>query len=90
MVWFGGGRERVYFRYPNKASFGRCSVGKASLPKIGSKWLGPPLHAIEIGKERPKALPIGMRERERERKTHGRTKWIRVCHEMSSGRKRKH
>ena len=37
------------------------------MPKIGSKWLGPPLHAIEIGKERPKALPIGERERERER-----------------------
>ena len=42
------------------------------MPKIGSKWLGPPLHAIEIGKERPKALPIGERERERERERDSR------------------
>ena len=44
------------------------------------------MHDIEIGREKPKALPVGMRERE----TRGRTKRIRVCHEMSSGRKRKH
>ena len=31
----------VYFLYLAKASFGRCTTGKTSLPKIGSKWLGP-------------------------------------------------
>ena len=36
-VWFGGRGKRVYFRYPARTSFGRCSVGKASLPKIGNK-----------------------------------------------------
>ena len=36
-VWLGGKGKRVYFWYPTRTSFGRCSARKASLPKIGNK-----------------------------------------------------
>ena len=39
-VWFGGGGKKVYFRYPVKTSFGKCSTRKASWPKIRSKPAG--------------------------------------------------
>ena len=40
-VWFGEGGKMAYFRYLALASFGRCFTRIASLPKIGTKWLGP-------------------------------------------------
>ena len=40
----------TYFRFLARTSFGRCFVGMTSLPKIGSKWLGP-LDACQGGKE---------------------------------------
>ena len=43
------------------------------------------MHARKIGKERPKVVPVGKRER----KTHGRIKWIRICCGTGSGRERK-
>ena len=39
MDWWRG--KMTYFRFPARASFGRCSVGMASLPKMGGRWLGP-------------------------------------------------
>lgn len=39
-VWFGRGEKMSYFGYPTRASFGRCSAGEASLPKIDSKLAG--------------------------------------------------
>ena len=43
------------------------------------------MHARKIGKERPRVVPVGKRER----KTHGRIKWIRICCGTGSGRERK-
>ena len=43
------------------------------------------MHAIKIGRKKPKTLSIEMREIDSHR-----TKWIRICHEINSGRERKH
>ena len=88
-VWFGEGGKITYFRYPIKSSFGGCFARKASLRKIGNKPAETTWCMLEgIGRNIPKVLPFKGRERERERDTQLK-EWVRVCHGVGNGRKRK-
>ena len=42
------------------------------------------MHAREVGRKRPKILPF-----KGEREVHSKTKWMRVCCGIDSGRERK-
>ena len=74
-MWFGGGGKWPIFDIQLR-------------PLLGDALLGWHLCPIDRERERerdPKPYPS-----KQERRTHGRTKWIRICYGMGRGREKKH